>query len=505
MTLNSVTDGGVSEESEDHNHHVVVRAFADHTPKWQRFQTATTTVPSASNKIEQNFPFQRQYAHVYHQRLASLKPRCWESVERDAVLEGNSTTPPPIRVARILELREDVPSHVVGTLVKECGSPQEKCIWVNKKCRASDYLVLEDESGRVTLDFASTFNATVHQYCTGLVVGVRGVVGTNGVMKVDKLYSPVAVAHPPIDEQVRMERGAQVLLLSGLQLGDPSSSSLARDMLLSYLDGMLQSHSAAKICRVVIAGGSIAAGSTSESTGNQSTFHAHHSGGLSSSTTTASTAPRSIQELDAFCAQILAMGIPVDLIPGQDDPTTATWPQRPLHSSLFPFSRAVSAAAVATTNFYQTPNPYAAVWGNRFVVGTDGTNVSDLIQSANFSSDEAMIVAGTQGDDLMALAKTLEWGHICPTGPDSVPTMPHAESDPLVIRETPHLYFMGNAEFFSCKLFTTVDHERKDNQGPATKSRLVCVPKFGQTGEAVLVCLETLEVQILRFVATRNN
>eukprot|EP00541_Cyclophora_tenuis_P005197 CAMPEP_0116576846 /NCGR_PEP_ID=MMETSP0397-20121206/20776_1 /TAXON_ID=216820 /ORGANISM="Cyclophora tenuis, Strain ECT3854" /LENGTH=79 /DNA_ID=CAMNT_0004105967 /DNA_START=54 /DNA_END=290 /DNA_ORIENTATION=+ len=79
---------------------------------------------------------------------------------------------------------------------------------------------------------------------------------------------------------------------------------MTRDMLLAYLQGNLTS-SAARVCRVIVAGGSIFVNDVSYGT----------------------------KELDSFLAQICAAGIPVNLLPGEDDPTTANWPQRPIHSS----------------------------------------------------------------------------------------------------------------------------------------------------------------------------
>jgi DNA polymerase II small subunit/DNA polymerase delta subunit B len=39
----------------------------------------------------------------------------------------------------------------------------------------------------------------------------------------------------------------------------------------------------------------------------------------------------------------------------------------------------------------------------------------------------------------------------------------------------------------------------------APKTRLICVPKFSETGEAVLVNLKTLAVEILRFTANGDK
>eukprot|EP00980_Cylindrotheca_fusiformis_P012599 scaffold3084_cov144-Cylindrotheca_fusiformis.AAC.47 len=411
------------------------RAFAAHTPKWQRFQ-AKLIVPSSqaahavSQQVTDIYPYQRQYSSVYYQRLLALKPRCWKA------MEGDSCT----KVDRVLGLRENVPSMIVGTLVKEADDPREDPILPNTECRPSDQLYLEDESGRVALNLDNT-----HQYCTGIVLGVKGVVDAAGTMDVEEMFPP---APPPIASlsgetkpSLPASHTPHVLLVSSLLCGDPDVSSLPREMLASYLQGHF-TLDAAKVCRVLVAGN----GPSSQDP------------------------LQGIKELDAFGAQLSRLGIPIDIMPGKADPTTANWPQRPLHSSLIPN---------ATTFVFRTPNPYAAGHGKQLFVGTDGTNVVDLQKHILTERKEPL-------SEMEALEKTMEWSHMCPTGPSSVPTVPHVEQDPMVLDQQPHVYFCGNAGKFAHKVM-------------ADGTVLLCIPKFSKTFEAVLLNLETLKVELLRF------
>jgi DNA polymerase delta subunit 2 len=450
------------------------RAFATHTPKWQRFQSVLM-VPSekaaiaVSKQATEVYAYSNQYSHVYDHRLVSLKPRCWQSMLKDKPSNVKE-------VGRVLELREDVPSMVVGTLVKETTDTDEAFICANSKCRPSDQLFLEDVSGRVALALALALQLQVgiehvHKYCTGVVVGAMGTVDKDGVLQVSKLYTPDQAPHPTIQGQFDTEdeendSPPHLMLVSGLLCGDPSVSSLPRDMLLSYLQGHF-TPDAKKVCRVIVAGPSVSSVNALDG----------------------------IKELDAWGVQLGNAGIPVDIVPAKSDPTTANWPQRPLHSSLFPHS--------STTRLWnRTPNPYAAGHGNIYVVGTDGENIKDLCQSIlKLNMDEKKNDSDTNdagGDtdhnlvrltELEALRQTLDWSHMCPTGPDSVPTVPHVDSDPMVLDQTPHVYFSGNASKFHTEL---IESEK-------CKTRLVCLPNFSETGEAVLVNLKTLDVQVLRF------
>lgn len=67
---------------------------------------------------------------------------------------------------------------------------------------------------------------------------------------------------------------------------------------------------------------------------------------------------------------------------------------------------------------------------------------------------------------------------------------PFQDKDQFVIEECPHVYFVGSQPEFE----TTVI------EGPAGQTvRLIAVPKFKETGELVLLDMDTLEPEIIRF------
>ena len=236
------------------------RAFATHTPKWQRFQT-TLMVPSekaanVSKMATEVYAYHRQYSHVYDHRLTMLQPRCWEALEEKMVNDNDDIT----RVHRILELRESVRSMVVGTLIKETGdSKEEPLVEKHSKCRPSDALYLEDQSGRVALQVEN-----VHKYCTGVVVGVIGTVDEKGTLHVEMIVPPIWTPPVPIEQDRTIAQTTDtttttavephLMIVSSLQCGHPEVPSLPRDMLLSYLLGHF-TLDARKVCRVIIAGG----------------------------------------------------------------------------------------------------------------------------------------------------------------------------------------------------------------------------------------------------------
>lgn len=69
---------------------------------------------------------------------------------------------------------------------------------------------------------------------------------------------------------------------------------------------------------------------------------------------------------------------------------------------------------------------------------------------------------------------------------------PFQDDDPFVMRNCPHLFFVGNQPQFGTKVITG----GTDGQSV----RLVAVPSFSATGEIVLVDTETLDVSRVRIM-----
>lgn len=67
---------------------------------------------------------------------------------------------------------------------------------------------------------------------------------------------------------------------------------------------------------------------------------------------------------------------------------------------------------------------------------------------------------------------------------------PFQDKDQFVIGECPHVYFVGSQPAFETAII----------DGPVGQSvRLIAVPKFKETGEVVLLDMDTLEVETVKF------
>ncbi|GMI30533.1 hypothetical protein TeGR_g14858 [Tetraparma gracilis] len=276
------------------------------------------------------------------------------------------------------------------------------------------------------------------------------------------------------DASRKSESGPSVLLVSGLGVGGPSQDGLRLQMLLEHVSGetlpdseLLSAGSGANVARMIVAGGGI---SSLEGDG----------------------VPAAIKELDlslsGFCA-----ALPVDVMPGATDPSNHMMPQAPIHPCLMPISQSFQSLNC-------TPNPYSARIGGLKFLGTSGQPIQDMRKYSSQPNDETAMQVdgddeGTQEsaapvppEEIHALELSLKARHLAPTAPDSLAAFPFTQDDPFVIaaEDCPDVYFCGGASKFATKVL--------DNG-----TRLICVPRFEETGEAVRVDLETLEADVICF------
>ncbi|KAK4783781.1 hypothetical protein SAY86_018149 [Trapa natans] len=173
----------------------------------------------------------------------------------------------------------------------------------------------------------------------------------------------------------------------------------------------------------------------------------------------------------------IAAGLTLDIMPGSNDPTNFSLPQKPLNRCLFP-----SSAAYNT--FRSCPNPHCfEIDGVKFL-GTSGQNIHDLEKYSEAK------------DKLKFMERTLKWRHLAPTAPNTLGCYPFTDRDPFLIESCPHVYFVGNQDKYETRLM-------KGSEGQLV--RLICVPKFCETGVAVMVNTNNLECRTLSFNASFSS
>lgn len=256
-----------------------------------------------------------------------------------------------------------------------------------------------------------------------------------------------------------------VILLSGLNIGQ-TSLPFAAEYLMDYLNGNLGDEQfVSQIVRVIVAGNSI---NTSSSDSTKKTNHGTSKKNKAKNDLN-ERVMKIIQDVDALFSRCT---IPIDLMPGETDPSNYTLPQQPLHSCLFPQS-------CVKKSFRCVPNPYSATVGGVAFLGSSGQPLDSMRQCSHL-------------DSISSLEQSIRWRHMAPTAPDTLGCYPLSSSeDVFVMTSCPQVYFAGNQPAFQEKLIVT---------HPGTcypHTRLVSIPKFDETHEIVALNLRDLSCKVL--------
>ncbi|XP_011013248.1 PREDICTED: DNA polymerase delta small subunit-like isoform X2 [Populus euphratica] len=420
---------------------------------------------SAYQSLDETFDIQnetyrgQQYSQIYFARLHLMRTLLYSLITH---------WKPHVPVCTVLGLEEGKECIIVGTLYKHMKlkpcvldeySKERSAVPLVKPhnfMHPDDHLVLEDESGRVKL------GGTVlspSKYVTGGVVALHGKETTAGDFLVLDVFE--AGLAPQMEPQLKSSEDKYVVFVSGVSVGSSKSNPLQFQLLVDHITGHLGDDQgiAAEIVHVVFAGNSVEIPSGLLNGQN-----------LASKDQSRLSEP--VQELDILLTQIAA-GVSVDIMPGSNDPANFALPQQPLNRCLFPGSRAYNT-------FNSCTNPHCfELDGVRFL-GTSGQNIDDLKKYS-----EAR-------DELELMERTLKWRHLAPTAPNTLGCYPFTDKDPFLIESCPHVYFVGNQDKYGTRIL---------NGSEGQFVRLISIPKFCNTGIAVVLNLRNLECHTLSFGA----
>mmetsp|Transcript_34598 Transcript_34598/g.87513 ORF Transcript_34598/g.87513 Transcript_34598/m.87513 type:complete len:484 (-) Transcript_34598:388-1839(-) len=409
--------------------------------------------------------YERQYAQLYFARLMVMS----KAVKQQVAARWAGL--PMVKILEVGAQEEGLEVCVVGTLYKDMKLKPSildeytkdrglsAALGATSFCSDDDSLVLEDEGARMALR-ADPSVLPVQQLLTGVVVAVRGVHEPGGDFLVREVLYAGMPAQPP---RPVLEADAYVALLSGLRLSSKTQGGylqlqLALDMLAGNLGGEGDQALAAKVVRVIVAGNSVGSLDTIAAT--------------NAYTRQQSYALAPVKDLDLAMSE-LAASVPVDVMPGSEDPTNVAMPQQPLHKCLFP-------GAMQYGSFTRATNPHAFELGGVHFLGTSGQPLED---GAKYSRG---------GDRLDLMQRCLEWRHVAPTAPDTLSAYPYHDTDPFILGATPHVFFAGNQPEFGTRV------AKGDN---GQEVRLVSIPSFSSTGTIVLLNLSTLACHPITFGA----
>ncbi|SJX65031.1 related to HYS2-DNA-directed DNA polymerase delta, 55 KD subunit [Sporisorium reilianum f. sp. reilianum] len=466
--------------------------------------------------------YSKQYAQLYDYRLAYLKKRILPRAKSrwidnfDAFsqsqsqplsqLDSSDAGPssadarvrmqdPPKFVDRILDVRQGDICYVVGNVY--CAMPLKPDVledltreqWlapqpVRSKFvdYAKDELFIEDQSGRVKLvgDAIRGGTALRSMLITGVVAAVLGTeTRASDFDVVDAVFASLPPA--PSKPLTKAENGTSakhessakdqwVVLMSGLAIGGDSAleSELSMQLLVEYLTGELGEDadrvSSSNIVAAVIAGNSLAPPTRNEDQDKPKRYGQDQP--------TYSSAPT--LALDQLLAD-LCSSMPVHLLPGERDPASVAVPQQPIHFALLP-------RAGRFDSLQRHTNPAWMQLGERTLLGTSGQNIDDIFKYVDEPDDARIEMA----------MRTLEWGHVAPTAPDTLWCYPFKASDPFVLKHRPDILVVGNQPKYASAVY---GFDKEDGEGKGC--RVVLVPEFAKTKQVVLVNLASLETRLV--------
>jgi DNA polymerase delta subunit 2 len=400
----------------------------------------------------------QQYSQIYFARLHLMRTLLYSLLPNWKL---------HLPICTVLGLEEGKECAIVGTLYKHMKlkpcildeySKERSAgpiVQPHNFVHADDELVLEDESGRVKLRGDILLPSV---YVTGNVVALHGKETSAGDFLVEDILEPGLP--PQLELPLDSGEDKYVVFISGLNIGR-STNPLQFQLLVDHISGHLGDETeqsiAAKIVHVVISGNSVQLPSGLLNGQN-----------LGSKDQSKLFEP--IKEMDILLTQI-ASSLPLDIMPGPNDPSNFALPQQPLHKCLFPGS--------ATYNTFRScPNPHSFQLDNVRFLGTSGQNIDDLDKYSEAK------------DRLEYMERTLRWRHLAPTAPNTLGCYPFTDRDPFFIEKCPHVYFVGNQKKYETRLM-------KGSDGQIV--RLICIPIFSETGVAVVLNMRNLECHTLTF------
>ena len=278
---------------------------------------------------------------------------------------------------------------------------------------------------------------------------------------------------------------------SAPQASSPLKLELMIDYVTGHLGGTREQATAASIVRLVIAGGALPKVDVPAA---------------SLDPRQQAVVARPLRELDVLLTQ-LAASVPVDLMPGEGDPTNQALPQQPLHPCMFP-----EAARYAPGTFAACTNPHDFSVGGVDFLGTSGQNISNLCKYTNVrgatSGDGAGAGAGPAGgakgggddgdagrpdydlapeEQLDLMEATLRWQHVAPSAPDTLACYPYKDRDPFFMEGSPHVYFAagGGVVHVFHTIFYTIHPDRVNT--PRTRATTTFIHSLRRQGRRRLI------------------
>lgn len=414
-----------------------------------------------------NNSYDKQYFQLYQHRLNELRDRVNKNYQKEWNDKFKIEHTKLVKKEKVLDIQAGELCWCVGTIycemkykpniLDEVVNDIHSDLFLGKGYmdpEGSDEIMLEDESGRVVLVGDLVKNTLL---ITGIVIGVVGMETNTGTFKVLDIVYPIPLFQKPL----RIYQGKKLALISGLNITSTDHQSLLRLQLLQdILIGSIGNVNVfSQIARCIICGNSI--NSQGNSIGIQ----------------------ESLNEFENFLTNILK-SLPIDLIPGESDPSNKTLPQQPFNKALFSCGLKPYFQSTNQDLFGLMTNPYTYDMDGLKIFVTSGQTINDICKYVTpYNEDITKSNKCTIESRLDFIEATLKWQNIAPTAPDTLWCYPYKKNDPFILNELPHVYIVGNQPSYASRVV------KLENGNEVV---IITVPEFKSSGEVVIFDLETL-------------
>ena len=360
---------------------------------------------------------------------------------------------------------------------------------IEKFIDEKDSLSLEDSSGRVKIDSKSNLN--IDEFVTGIPVAFKGQLNNKEIFVVNEylLYRlEDKITNTPMDVELNTPKENQnlILFISNLKLGNPNEKEnglggFARSMLVDFIqnNNLTEnlSNISSRIKRVIFVGASAYVNDKIEELDKGSFIKAEEY------KKEFNKIIENYTSLDKYL-NLLSSYIQVDLMNNIEGNDGVYFPQNP--NGQFLFLENIRNINAKTLNLVE--NPYIfdiysyKLKDKKYFLGTSGENINCIMQYTSIS------------EPLIAMEKTLEWGHLAPLAPDTFRIYPFTEKDPLLLEKIPDMYFIsGKNEFKMKKVEFSYDEDSKKSV------TLMELPDFSSTFKGILYNIDDDSINEINF------
>ena len=361
---------------------------------------------------------------------------------------------------------------------------------IEKFIDEKDSLSLEDSSGRVKIDTKSNIN--VDEFVTGIPVAFKGQLNNKEIFVVnDVLYYRVNenITIIPMDVELNTSKENEnlILFISNLRIGKPNESEdglaqSARNLLVDFIQNNNLneqfSNISTRIKRVIFVGASVYVNQKIEELDKGSFIKAEDY------KKEFNNIIENYTQLDKYL-NLISNYIQVDLMNSLEGNDGVYFPQNP--NGQFLFLENIRNINAKTLNLVE--NPYIfdiyslKLKTKKYFLGTSGENINCIMQYTSIN------------DPLIAMEKTLEWGHLAPLAPDTFRIYPFSEKDPLLLDKIPDVYFTSGKKDFNKKTIEfNYDSNNKKNV------TLLELPDFSSTFKGILYNLDDDSINEINFI-----